>query len=298
MEGNVFNIQRYSIHDGRGIRTIVFLKGCPLRCKWCSNPESQIAASSLFYSSAKCIKCHTCVAKCPNHEITANEDGSLNIDWEACAHSDLSWVDNCPTGALSIKGRIYTVDEVIKEIRKDAPFYEGEGGVTFSGGEPLLQAEFVKAVAEKCLAEGITTAMETAGNVSWDKFELVRPYINEFLFDIKIMDPEKHKKWIGVSNDLIKENLQKLAQTGADVMVRTPLIPDVNDSEEDVEAIMDFVEKAGVKKYDILPFHQLGASKYTGSGMDYELRSASPRPKDFYEKVKARVRERGFSQKF
>lgn len=298
MKGNVFDIQRYSIHDGRGIRTVVFLKGCPLRCKWCSNPESQQPMPSLFYSEANCIHCHTCVHACPDGEITVGPDGGLVIDWEKCRNGDLSWVDQCPTNALRVKGGWMTPEDVVREVRKDMPFYGADGGVTFSGGEPLLQGQFVAETAAMCRAEGITTAVETTGCVSWEILDLVRPHIGQFLYDLKAMDPELHRKWVGADNRLILENLKRLAACGADIMVRTPLIPGVNDREEEIDAILRYVKECGVRKYDVLPFHQYGSAKYQASGMPYSLGELQPPPAEQVERIREKIRAAGLSMEF
>jgi len=298
MNGNIFDIQRYSIHDGCGIRTVVFLKGCPLHCKWCSNPESQQPEPSLFYSESTCIHCFTCVRSCPNHEITEAPDGRLRIDWAQCRNTDLAWTDCCPTNALRIKGCRLSIEETLREIRKDIPFYGCDGGVTFSGGEPLLQAQFIRSVSEQCAAEQISTAVETAGMVPWDSLDLVRPVTGLFLYDVKTMDCALHQKWIGTDNRLILSNLRRLSSTGANIMVRTPLIPGVNDTVESVQEILNYLRECGIHKYSVLPFHQYGSGKYKACGMPYELESLQPLPEEKVREFQDMIQSEGFSMSF
>ena len=297
MKGNIFDIQRYSIHDGKGIRTVVFLKGCPLRCKWCANPESWEVHPQLYYVKSKCIGCKTCVATCANHEVEAEED-HIKVIRENCT-GDYTWVDNCPTGALRVEGQKMQAKDVVEEVKKDQIFYQySDGGVTFSGGEPLLQKDFIQELLELCKQEGISTAVETAGLVSPEVLDQVRPYVDLFLYDIKSMDPEVHWRWTGQSNDQILQNLKRLAQSGANIMVRTPLIPGVNDREEDINAIMDYLNQCGIRKYSILPFHQYGSGKYESLGLNYELADLKVPSDDYIVKLKKQIQDRGFTDEF
>lgn len=293
MTGNVFDIQRYSIHDGQGIRTVVFLKGCPLRCKWCSNPESWKAEPQLFYVRSRCIDCKTCVAVCQNREVEEN-GSSIKINWENCK-GDYGWVEECPTGALCVKGRRMSAEEVMEEIRRDRIFYEySGGGVTFSGGEPLLQEEFVLELLKTCREEGISTAVETSGSVSEETLRRVLPFVDLFLYDLKMMNSVKHKEWTGQDNKRILKNLKMLAEEGADITVRTPMIPGVNDSEEELLDIMEYLRACGIQKYSILPFHQYGSGKYESIGIPYELAWLGVHRGEAMNKRKAFISEQGF----
>lgn len=293
MKAKVFDIQRYSIHDGSGIRTVVFFMGCPLRCKWCANPESWEDKPLLFYVKSRCIGCGTCTALCPNGETSPQED-HIRVCRENCT-GGYDWVRECPTGALSVKGTEMEVGEILEEIRKDKVFYERSGGgVTFSGGEPLLHTEFILELLKACKAEGIETAVETTGFVKKEDLLRVQPYVDLFLYDIKSMDTEVHRKWTGQGNEKILENLRALAKTGADIMVRTPLIPGVNDSKEEICKIMDLLKECGIGKYNVLPFHQYGSGKYEAAGIPYELSELKPPEEDYVKQIKELILQRGF----
>lgn len=293
IKGNVFDIQRYSIHDGEGIRTVVFLKGCSLRCKWCANPESWDMKPQLFYIKSRCIGCHTCVHTCKMQEIESIS-GGIQIHWERCG-KDYSFVDACPTGALSVKGKYMLVDEVMKEVEKDRPFYdESNGGVTLSGGEPLVQQSFALALLRECRNKGISTAIETTGNIMWTRLKEVVPFVDLFLYDLKTMNSETHEHWTGQRNELILENLKRLASLGADIMVRTPIIPDVNDQIADIENIVAYLKTCGIKKYDILPFHQYGSGKFESIGQKYTLMDLKAPSDEKINNFRKIIQEAGF----
>ncbi len=241
----IFDIQRNSFVDGPGIRTTVFFKGCNLRCRWCHNPESRNFEKEILFYQNKCTGCGRC------KEITAD-----NIDFI------------CFSDAKEICGKEYTVDEVFGEIIKDKTFYETSGGgVTFSGGECMLQIDFLTEILKKCKDTGIHTAIDTAGHISWESFEKILPYTDLFLYDIKTMDEKKHKEYTGVTNRLILENIKNLLKTGADIWVRVPVIPGFNDNEEEMRSIRSFFEKNGYpKKIELLPYHAMGEHKYTALG--------------------------------
>ena len=293
MKGNVFDIQRYSIHDGKGIRTVVFLKGCPLRCKWCANPESWTLASQLFYKKSVCIHCHACVETCKNCEVTLEND---EIKLHKC--SDFAFVENCPTEALCVKGKWMEVEDVMQEIRKDLPFYQqSHGGVTISGGEPLLQHEFTLSLLKQCKAEGISTAVETTGYVDESILQNILPYVDLFLYDIKTMDNEKHKQWTGVENQRILKNLKMIAGK-VDIMVRTPMIPNVNDTKEDIQQILEYLKSCGIHKYSLLPFHQYGSNKYEAIQIPYTMQDVGMHSEAYVEEMKCFVSNQGFSDEF
>lgn len=281
--GMVFNIQRYSIDDGPGIRTTVFLKGCPLRCPWCSNPESQSAAPQLQYRYTSCKKCGTCAGVCPNGAITLTDDG-IAIDRAKCVVCG-TCVKECPADALTIKGERMTVGQVWKVIRRDAVYYETSGGgVTCSGGEILAQPDFVAAIFKKCHEEGIHTCADTSGFGSAEAMRAVLEHADLVYFDLKHMDPRRHEELMGVPLDTILENLRLAADSGVDITIRIPLIPEYNSSEENLEAtaaaVRDIAPSAVIS---VLPYHKYGANKYASIGMEYtldDLRECTPEELD------------------
>ena len=247
MTANIFDISKASYVDGPGIRTTVFFKGCNLKCAWCHNPESQSSETEILFYKNRCTGCGKCKEKCPN---------SLE-KCDLCGKCVLF----CPHDAREICGREYTVEEVLSEIVKDKEFYENSGGgVTFSGGECMLQIDFLEAILQKCKEEGIHTAVDTAGCVSFDKFERIFDYTDMFLYDVKIVDSEKHKKYVGVPNKLILENLKKLIALGKRIWIRVPVIAGINDTEEEILAIKKLAR--GVEKIELLPYHSMGEHKY------------------------------------
>ena len=234
--GTVFNIQKYSVHDGPGIRTIVFLKGCPLSCKWCSNPESQASHPQVAYNKGRCIGCHRCIKACEHDAITVNEDGTLSLDRGKCdVCKTLDCAHACPAQGMIIYGENKTVDQILKEVEKDALFYaRSGGGMTLSGGEPLMHADIALPLLREARHRRIKTAIETCGCIPWDTLKEAAPYLNYVLFDVKQMDSEKHREGVGVGNELILSNLKKLLTEfpNLHVQVRTPIIPGFNDNDE------------------------------------------------------------------
>jgi pyruvate formate lyase activating enzyme len=233
LTGTVLNIQHFCTHDGPGIRTTVFLKGCSLRCKWCSNPESIHPKPELAYDLKKCIgekECGLCLKECPESALSAlPSDGKIRVNWDLCTNCG-KCVPVCPPKALYLFGRPMTVDEVLAEVEQDSTFYrESGGGITVSGGECLLQADFTAALLQEAHQRGITTAIETAGNVPWDFMAKVLPHVDTVLHDHKLTDPERHQKWAGVDNSRILANFKKAYETFPEktFIARTPLIPGV-----------------------------------------------------------------------
>jgi pyruvate formate lyase activating enzyme len=278
-EGMVFNIQRYSIDDGPGIRTTVFLKGCPLRCPWCSNPESQSAAPQLQYRYTSCQKCGTCVGVCPNAAIAQSDDGVL-IDRSKCTVCG-ACVKECPAQALVVKGERMTVDQVWKVVRRDATYYETSGGgVTCSGGEILAQPDFVASIFKKCREEGVHTCADTSGFGTREALLRVLEYADLVYYDLKHMDPVLHEKLTGVPLDAILGNLRTVAETGVAVTIRVPLIPEYNNSDENLDAMARAARGAAPDAViSILPYHKYGANKYASVGMTYtldDLRECTP----------------------
>lgn len=256
MKATIFDIQRNSFVDGPGIRTTVFLKGCNLRCKWCHNPESQLPERQMMIYKDKCTGCGKCREVCPT--------GGENCVF--CGKCELY----CPSDARKICGKEYTSDEVLSEVIKDLTFYRNSGGgVTFSGGECMLQIDFLAEILKKCKANDIHTAVDTAGNVPWEYFEKILPYTDLFLYDVKCFSDELHIEGTGVSNKRIKENLKKLsAEFNGDIIIRIPLIPGYNDDISELQKTADFLSGISAVKTELLPYHAMGEHKYDALGMD------------------------------
>lgn len=272
LEGIVFDIKRFSIHDGPGIRTTIFLKGCPLDCLWCHNPEGIASILEILYRENLCIRCNTCMDTCLQGAITPSEDGRPITSPDRCILCG-DCVEACPTGAREITGREVTVAGMLAEIEKDIIFYdESGGGVTFSGGEPLRQPDFLFALLKACKEREIHTAVDTSGFASPQILDRIREYTDLFLYDLKLMDDEKHRRFTGVSNALILENLRRLSSRGSSIIVRVPIIPGINDDDENVTKIGEFVAALPrLPQVDILPYHATGTEKYRRLGKEYAL---------------------------
>ncbi len=257
----VFDIKRYAIHDGPGIRTSIFFKGCPIRCWWCHNPEGQEPYPEMMYYENRCIICGTCEKVCPLKAVSI-VDGKVVTNRKLCDNCGVC-VEYCPTGAREFAGKWYTIQELLEEAEADRPFYEESGGgVTISGGEPLMQHEFVIRFLEELKRVEIHTAVDTSGYVSKEIMKNVSRFTDLFLYDLKVMDPQKHLLYTGVRNDIILNNLKLLDELGARIWVRFPLIPGVNDDEANVRAMSEFVSNLkSVEQLNILPYHPLGVSK-------------------------------------
>jgi pyruvate formate lyase activating enzyme len=274
--GTVFDIKKFSIHDGPGIRTTVFFKGCPLRCWWCHNPESQAPGPELMVRPTRCIQCGACLDVCPHGAISRNAD-AMSTDPEKCTACG-ACAEVCYAEARQIVGREMTVAQVVAEIERDVPFYdESGGGVTFSGGEPLLQPGFLLALLRACQEREIHTALDTCGFAPWETLDRVREHVDLFLYDLKLMDDDGHLKFTGVSNELILRNLQALSRRGHDVVVRVPVIPGINDDDENVRRIGTFAAALpSLQRVDLLPYHHAGSEKYHRLHKVYELPDARP----------------------
>ncbi|MBI4329656.1 MAG: glycyl-radical enzyme activating protein [Chloroflexi bacterium] len=269
----IFNIQRYSLQDGPGIRTTVFLKGCPLRCIWCSNPESQNSYPEVAHSNSLCTKCGACMEVCSAQALRLNNKG-IQIDRELC-NNCAKCVEACVPKALKVLGRWLSINEVLGEVVRDELYYRNSGGgVTVSGGEPLMQAAFVLSLLRSCKRRGVHTVLDTAGYASPDILKDVLKYVDLVLFDIKIMKPTEHRKLTGVWEQLILDNARAIVAEGTPLIIRVPLIPGVNDSGENIRAIGSFAAslKDGIE-VNLLPYHRFGMSKYDSLDREYDLRS-------------------------
>lgn len=275
MRGMVFNIQKYSIHDGPGTRTLIFLKGCPLRCRWCSNPESQSVRPEALFEPERCVSCGLCAEACPQglHRITA--EGHV-VERGACLGCGRC-ADACLNGALQITGREMTVEEVLETVMQDAAFYWASGGgVTLSGGEATGQPNFCRALLAACRDNGVHTALETCGHAAPEVMEALAPHVDLFLYDIKQMDDDKHKRLTGVGKRLIQANLRRLWDMGKETLIRMPLIPSLNDGAAEVQAALRMVREAArggarVRGVELLPYHRYGERKYAQLGQGYAL---------------------------
>ena len=267
----VFDIQRFSLNDGPGIRTIVFLKGCPLNCLWCHNPESKSQKSELMLYLAKCIGCGDCVSACADGLHSFGADGQHIIDRKQCRQCGAC--EAACSGAIKLCGKPMSVDEVLREVMKDSVFYANSGGgLTISGGEPLMQADFTLALLKAAKESGIHTAIETSGYAKWEVIDSLADYVDLFLWDVKESDSDRHKTFTGVDNTLILSNLHRLNDRGAKVVLRCPIIPGCNDRKEHLEAIGRMAEELScVERVDIEPYHPMGKSKAEALGREYPL---------------------------
>lgn len=273
-DGLIFDIQRFSLHDGPGIRTLVFMKGCPLTCAWCSNPESQKTRPEVMYYEAKCIECFDCIAACPNSEILKQKWPLVLDACQGCG----SCVTACFAEARQLVGRWVTVDAALETVLRDAIFYEESGGgVTVGGGEPTLQPDFVARFLKRCREHALHTALETCGFTSWDIFSRILRHVDLLLMDIKHMDTTRHKALTGVGNEQILENARRAAESGQDMVIRLPLIPGFNDGADHLSKIGRFIrdELTPVRRIDILPYHSTGESKSIRLGKIYGLSGKS-----------------------
>jgi pyruvate formate lyase activating enzyme len=275
LKGLVFNIERFSVHDGPGIRTLVFLKGCPLSCRWCANPEGIAARPQVVFLPESCIGCASCKAVCPEDAIIRTSDGMITMASEHCNHCG-TCVTACPSLARKVYGRSMSINEVFEEIYKDFPFYRRSGGgVTLSGGEPLMQKEFTYALLKFCSQHHIHTAAETCGFADWETVSHTFEFADLILFDFKHVHPLKHTKFTGVDNGKILENMRKLNEQGKDMIIRVPVIPGFNDSAEEMESMAKFISQ--LKRpppCHLLPYHALGVSKYKHLGTEPKTRDA------------------------
>ncbi|MEZ6852810.1 glycyl-radical enzyme activating protein [Halodesulfovibrio aestuarii] len=281
LTGTVFDIQRFSVHDGNGIRTLVFLKGCPLHCMWCQNPESMSPKPELMRLPHLCIGCGKCIEKCPEKALSVDDSGTFVIKRENCTYCG-ECVAHCYAGSMTIVGRYMTVDEVMDEVERDRHFYEtSNGGVTFSGGEPTMQSEFLIECLHEAHRRGLHTAIETCAMTTPEVFRNVLEHTDLVLTDIKHMDSRQHKLLTGAHNEQILENIAAAAAMGKTLRIRVPLIPGCNDSAENIEETAKFVASLGsaVESLDILPYHRLGEPKWEQLDRTYPLLGVEPHDK-------------------
>lgn len=266
----IFDIRRYSINDGPGIRITIFMKGCPLKCKWCHNPESQSSKVQKLYTASKCIGAQDCINICPEDALTLTSDGIIT-DGEKCTLCGLC-ADACPTKAIEMSGKMYTPEDLLSIIEKERVHIEQSGGgVTFSGGEPLMHPEFLIKMLQECGKKGLHRAVDTCGFADTKTLLEVAQYTDLFLFDLKLMDPEKHKYWTDVNNQLILKNLVVLAKTGASINIRVPFIKNVNTDESEISKMAEFVARLPGKKpmINLLPYHNIASGKYKKLEIEY-----------------------------
>lgn len=265
----ITNISRGSLHDGPGVRTVVYFKGCGLNCKWCHNPETLNSKKQVIYIASKCIRCGKCVEICPKcHKVQENDMLFLHEKCIACGKC--AYI--CPSLALSLCGEDKTPQEIFEEIKKDQHYYTASGGgVTFSGGECLLHSQVVKEIAKMCKDDNIHTVIESAFFVPWGNVQNVLPFIDLFFADLKIPNPEKHRKFTGQDNRLIVENITKLSNEHSNIILRIPIIPVVNDSDDDIHAFAEIIKKfgKGIKGIELLRYNNLAESKYKSAGKEY-----------------------------
>lgn len=288
MNGILMDVKRMAVHDGPGLRTTLFLKGCPLRCSWCHNPEGQRKETQIAWFSAKCTGCDACVQVCPQHGARDMSDREKCIACGACAAV-------CPVGARKQYGREVTVEEALKIALEDRPFYGKTGGITLSGGEPLMQAEFALELLRRAKESGVTTALDTCGYAPYSVFEQSLAVCDTYLYDLKHMDSQMHKRETGVGNELILSNLEKLAAAGARIQIRIPLIPGYNDAPEHIAAAGDFLRKIRPECVKLLPYHQLAHMKYAGLGMKDTLPEGDDHLPLRLQQATAQLREAGLN---
>jgi len=293
--GLLFDIMRYALHDGPGIRTTVFFKGCPLSCWWCHNPEGQSPKPNLMFFENRCLGCGDCIKACP-HGAIMRLNGAIHTT-SACEVCGVC-ADKCPSGARKVAGRWMSVSEVMREIERDLVFWdESGGGVTFSGGEPLAQPRFLDSLLDSCREKSIHTVVETCGLTNKDVLLELSEKVGVFLYDLKILDPVKHKKYTGAPNDSILANLEALAQRNKPVVVRFPIIPEINDDNENIREMIALLSRLRLRRIHLLPYHQTGTEKYKRLGLGFRLQDVKAPPPSLVVTIAGEFERAGFDVK-
>ena len=295
MTGRVFDIKRYSIHDGPGIRTTVFLKGCALNCLWCHNPESIAAGPELMHWPARCRRCYSCLQACPKQAITKDAAGAVVVDRQKCDVCG-ECAEACLYDAMQVVGRTMSVDEVLAEAEKDRVFYEQSGGgVTLSGGDPAVQSAFAAAILDACRARGLRTAIDTAGFTKNGTLDRLAAKTDLLLFDLKLMDEARHREFTGVPNAPILGNIERLAASGPEIWVRVPLVRGVNDDDDNIRrTIMFLLSLKTVRRVGLLPYHAGGIDKAGRIGKGAQFRKFEAPAEERLDAIEAAFREAGF----
>ena len=289
----IFDIKQFALHDGPGIRTTVFMKGCPLSCRWCHNPEGMASEPQIFYRLTRCIGCGECVTACPHKALSLKKEG-VGFQASLC-HQEGMCAQACPAEARELIGIRMSPQEVMARIRKDKAFYkQSGGGVTFSGGEPLMQPEFLLECLQMSGKEGIHRVVDTSGYTEWETLEKIASETDLFLYDLKFMDPEKHREYTGVSNQLILANLKKLARSGAGIILRLPLIPGVNDETDNIDLIGMFLRiLPEIESVHILPYHNYHQNKYSHLDRQMTGKKIAQASADNVDSIKKRLQDFG-----
>lgn len=295
-EGMIFNVQRYSTEDGPGIRTTVFMKGCSLRCVWCQNPEGLSKEPDLVWYQTRCIAALECVKVCQEGALKLTEEG-MSIDREKCTRCG-DCVRACPAGALELIGKRYNTEELLDEILRDSAFYEkSNGGITFGGGEPMLQVDFLEDVLPKLKETNIHVAIDTCGAVSWKYFERIMDYVDLFLFDLKLLDEGKFRQYTGGNIGLVIDNARQISSRKIPMWIRTPIIPGYTDDEENIRDISEFIKRnlPTAQRYELLSFNNMCRSKYERLDMNWELKGVPLIEKERMEEFKKIAEDAGLS---
>jgi pyruvate formate lyase activating enzyme len=301
VRGLVFDIQSYSVHDGPGCRTLIFLMGCPLRCEWCANPEGMEQRQRIMYRTTKCkhqiLGCKRCVASCPRYAITIEDQAELPVtNWDLCQTcTSLDCANACLNEARKICGKWYTVPDIMRILNRDRQYWLGEGGVTFSGGDPIMQKDFLLAMLKRCHDAYINTAIETSACFNQDIFLDVMRYVDFAFIDIKHMDPVRHQQKTGVTNDLILRNVAALSQSSwaGRLVIRMPIIKNFNDTDENAVQTAEFLNSVGLKEMNILPFHRMGDSKWKQCGKQYPYSEYEATDEQVLQRLQKIYREHG-----